>query len=101
VDRAYYSQRIGRGPLANPAIEDVARALTLTVNEMRQLDYLQEWHGYYCVDAGDIEGRAAMPLADHIEAETGWRSAWPLPESATDLPEDVQTLLAKIVDRAA
>ena len=22
-----------------------------------------------------------MPLADHIEAETGWRSAWPLPES--------------------
>jgi hypothetical protein len=77
------------------AIEDVARALTLTVNEMQQLDYLQEWHGYYCVDAGDIEGRAAMPLADHIEAETGWRSAWPLPESATDLPEDVQTLLAK------
>jgi hypothetical protein len=24
MDRAYYSQRIGRGPLANPTIEDVA-----------------------------------------------------------------------------
>lgn len=95
MERAYYSQRIGRGPLANPTIEDLARALTLTVNEMQQRDYLQEWHGYYCVDAGDVEGRAAMPLAAHIEAETGWRSAWPLPESGTDLPEDVQTVLTK------
>ena len=80
VDRAYYSQRIGRGPLANPTIEDVARALTLTVDEMWRRDYLQEWHGFTCVDAGDVGGRAAMPLADHIEAETGWRSAWPLRE---------------------
>lgn len=93
VDRAYYSQRIGRGPLANPTIEDLARALTLTVNEMQQLDYLQEWHGYYCVDAGEVGGRAAMPLADHIEAETGWRSAWPLPESGTDLADDVQSAI--------
>ena len=62
---------------------------------MRQLDYLQEWHGFYCVDAGEVEGRAAMPLADHIEAETGWRSAWPLPESGADLPENVQAVLAQ------
>ena len=41
---------------------------------------MQEWHGFTCVDAGEVEGRAAMPLADHIEAETGWRTAWPLPE---------------------
>jgi hypothetical protein len=31
-----------------------------------------------------------MPLADHIEAETGWRSAWPLREPLIDLPEDTQ-----------
>ena len=95
MDRAYFSQRIGRGPLANPTIEDLARVLTLAVEEMRRLDYLQEWHGFYCVDAGDVEGRAAMPLADHIEAETGWRSAWPLPEPGTDLPEDLQAMLAR------
>jgi hypothetical protein len=89
VDRAYYSQRSGRGPLANPMIEDVARALTLTVNEMWRRDYMQEWHGFTCVDAGDVDGRAAMPLADHIEAETGWRSAWPLPEPLINLPDDV------------
>lgn len=80
MDRAYYSQRIGRGPLANPTIEDLARALTVAVEEMRRRDYLQEWHGFWCVDAGDVEGRAAMPLADHIEAETGWHEAWPLSE---------------------
>jgi hypothetical protein len=80
MDRAYYSQRIGRGPLANPSIDDLGRALTLTVNEMRNRDYLQEWHGFTCVDAGEVDGRAGMPLADHIEAETGWRDAWPLPE---------------------
>ena len=85
MDRAYYSQRIGRGPLSSPTIEDLARALTLTVDEMWQRDYLQQWHGFHCVDAGDVDGRAAMPLADHIEAETGWRSVWPLPEPLIDL----------------
>jgi hypothetical protein len=87
VDRTYYSQRIGRGPLANPTIEGVARALTLTVDEMWKLDYMQEWHGFTCVDAGEIKGRAAMGLADHIETETGWRCAWPLPEPLIDVPE--------------
>jgi len=88
VDRAYYSQRIGRGPLSSPTIDDLARALTLTVDEMWQRDHLQEWHGFHCVDAGDVDGRAAMPLANHIEAETGWRSAWPLPEPLIDLSGD-------------
>jgi hypothetical protein len=95
VDHAYYSQRIGRGPLANPTIEDLARALTLTVNEMTQLDYLQEWHGYYCVDAGEVGGRAAMPLPDHIEVETGWPSAWPLPKSGIDLSDEIQSTIAE------
>ena len=90
MDRAYYSQRIGRGPLSSPTIEDLARALTLTVGEMLQRDYLQEWHGFDCVDAGDVHGRAAMPLVDHIEAETGWRSAWPLPEPLIDLSDDAR-----------
>ena len=90
MDRTYYSQRIGRGPLANPTVEDLARALTLTVDEMWQRDYLQEWHGFHCVDAGDVDGQAAMPLAGHIEAETGWRSAWPLPEPLIDLPDDMR-----------
>jgi hypothetical protein len=89
MDRTYYSQRIGRGPLANPTVEDISRALTLTVDEMWRRDYMQEWHGYECVDAGTVGGRAAMPPADHIEAETGWRSAWPLPETLIDLPDDV------------
>jgi hypothetical protein len=81
VDRAYFSQRIGRGPLANPGIEDLARVLTLAVDEMRKRDYLQEWHGYHCMYAGAVDGRAGgVSLADHIEAETGWQGAWPLPD---------------------
>lgn len=92
VDRAYYSQRIGRGPLADPKIQDIARILTLTVSEMWKLDYMQEWHGFTCVDAGDIGGRAAMPLVDHIEAETGWREAWPLPEPLVVLDVEDQYL---------
>ena len=80
MDRAYYSQRIGRGPLANPTIQDLARVLKLTVSEMREKDYLQEWHGFECVDAGEVRGRAGVDLSEHIEAETGWRDAWPLPD---------------------
>jgi hypothetical protein len=90
MDQAYYSQRTGRGPLADPAVEDISRALTLAVSEMWRRDYMQEWHGFDCVDSGKVEGRAAMPLAEHIEAETGWRSAWPLHEPLIDLPDDVQ-----------
>jgi hypothetical protein len=90
MNQPYYSQRAGRGPLADPTVEDIARALTSAVNEMRHRDYLQEWHGFDCVDSGRAEGRAAMPLADHIEAETGWRGAWPLPEPLIDLVDDVQ-----------
>jgi hypothetical protein len=52
---------------------------------MWKRDYMQEWHGFTCVDAGDIDGRAAMELADHIEAETGWRSTWPLPKPLIDV----------------
>ncbi len=53
----------------------------MTVDEMKRRDYLQEWHGYYCQYSGDVDGRAGnVTLADHIEAETGWRSAWPLPD---------------------
>jgi hypothetical protein len=86
MDRAYYSQRIGRGPLGDPTIEDVARALRLTVAEMQRRDYLQEWHGYYCQYSGDVDGRAgSVSLTDHIEAETGWRSAWPLPDPVLNL----------------
>ena len=90
MDRAYYSQRIGRGPLATPTVEDLGRALTLTLDEMWRRDYLQEWHGFHCVDAGEVEGRATMPLADHIEAETGWRSSWPLPTPLIDVLDDVR-----------
>jgi hypothetical protein len=46
--------------------------------------YMQEWHGYRCIDAGYVGGRAAVPLPDNIEAETGWRSAWPLPDPLYD-----------------
>jgi hypothetical protein len=90
MDQAYYSHRADRGPLANPTVEDIARALTSAVSEMQRRDYLQEWHGFDCMDSGRVEGRAAMPLADHIEAETGWRAAWPLDEPLIDLPDDVQ-----------
>jgi hypothetical protein len=83
------------GPLADAAAEDIARALTSAVSEMQRRDYLQEWHGFDCVDSGRVEGRAAMPLADHIEAETGWRAAWPLREPLLDLPDDVQVSAAE------
>ena len=44
-----------------------------------------------------------MPLADHIEAETGWRCAWPLPESGIALADDIQAAIARqgLADHAA
>jgi hypothetical protein len=48
MEHVYYSQRIGRGPIANPTINDLARALTLTLDEMWRREYLQEWHSGLC-----------------------------------------------------
>ena len=79
VDHAYYSQRIGRARCESDQ-EDIARALYAGGGRDVRTGLPQEWRGFYCVDSGRVDGRAAMPLADHIEAETGWRSAWPLRE---------------------
>ena len=87
MSHIYYSQRTGRGPLSNPDVEDLGRALTRAVSEMSRREYLQEWYGFQCVDAGHIDGRAAMSLVDHIEAETGWRHAWPLPDPLLDVED--------------
>ena len=45
MDHAYYSQRTGRGPLANPTVEDIARALSSAVSEMWRRDYRRSGTG--------------------------------------------------------
>lgn len=38
MNQVYYSQQAGRGPLADPTVEDIARALTSAVSEMQHRD---------------------------------------------------------------
>lgn len=101
-ETAYWSSRQGRGPKANPTINDLARAITLAVEEQGERDHLQEWFGYWCVDAHDVPGRAGLDAAVHIERVLGYRDAWPLPEPLYDdaflrrLPQDE---LAQMEDR--
>lgn len=83
----YWSHRLGRGPRANPSIDDVARVLTLAVTEMSQRDFFQEWYGYDCVDAGVVEGKARVDIATHAETVLGYREAWPLPDPLLQLPD--------------
>jgi hypothetical protein len=78
--RAYWSSRQGRGPRGAPRLPDVYRAVALLAVELRSRDYLQEQYGYACVDAGNVLGAARMELEEHIEAELGYRDAWPLPD---------------------
>jgi hypothetical protein len=89
AERLYWSARLGRGPRGNPTIEDVGRALTLAVQEMGQRDYLQEWYGYSCVDAGDVPGEAGVDIATHVTTVLGHSDGWPLPTPLVDFPEGV------------
>lgn len=88
-DRLYWSARLGRGPRGNPTVEDVGVALTLAVQEMAQRDYLQEWYGYGCVDAGDVPGLAGVDIATHVATVLGRSTAWPLAAPLVDFPEGV------------
>ena len=88
-ERLYWSSRVGRGPRAKPRVEDLARVLTLAVEEMAQRDFLQEWYGYHCIDAGYVPGKARIDLATHAETVLGYREAWPLPERLFEWPDDI------------
>jgi hypothetical protein len=89
TERLYWSSRSGRGPRANPAIDDVAHALRMAVAEMSQRDFFQEWYGYDCIDAGYVDGKARVGIATHAETVLGYREPWPLPDPLFDWPEDV------------
>lgn len=78
---------MGRGPRGNPSIEEVARALTLAVQEMEQREYLQEWYGYWCVDTGQVRGKAGVDVPTHAETVLGRREAWPLSEPLLGIPD--------------
>jgi hypothetical protein len=97
-ERVYYSQRMGRGPRGNPSIGDLVRSLKRAVDEMTQRDYFQEWYGYYCVDAGDVPGRAGVGLSGHMETVLGFE--WPLPEDPLGEWPDDQMLPIEVVEKA-
>jgi hypothetical protein len=80
AERAYWSSRMGRGPLGDPTIYDLHHSVQMLGRELWQRDYLQEWYGYECVDAGTVLGRSAMELSEHIETVLGYRDAWPVPD---------------------
>lgn len=97
-ERIYYSQRMGRGPRGNPSLRDLVRALKRAVDEMVQRDYLQEWYGYCCVDAGDVPGRAGVELSVHIDTVLGFE--WPLRDDPLEGWSDDQMVPADLVDKA-
>jgi transposase len=41
-------------------------------------DYMQEWHGFDCVDSGRVEGRAAMPVGAENLCHLAGCDRWPL-----------------------
>lgn len=93
----YYSERVGRGPLAKPTIRDLGRSVTLAVAEMEKRGYLEEWFGTTCIDSGPAVGRSGMSLAEYIEVETGRREAWPLREAFSRAERDSERL-SELVD---
>lgn len=55
--RLYYSERLGRGPKAQPLPLDALERLTFSVwDKLDEDGYFQEAFGYQCVDAGPVAG---------------------------------------------
>lgn len=59
--------------------------MTLAVQETGQRDYLEEWYGYSCVDAGHLPGAAGADIATHVATVLGHSDLWPLATPLVDL----------------
>ena len=102
-ERTYWSHRQGRGPKGQPTLADVYRAVSRVIDEFWRRDFFQEWFGYGCVDAGDVDGRARMDMPSHVELVLGYEDLLPLEpdrvsEAASGPPLDLLMAEDRVFD---
>jgi hypothetical protein len=89
VSRPYYSERQGRGPKVTPLpFEQIQRLVFQAFDGFFAKDYFQEAFGYYCVDAGDVEGTLGADRGAHFLLTTFRDDLWPYRSNAAAFDAD-------------
>lgn len=87
--RAYYSIRSGRHPSRGQlTLSDVKEQILATYEGFEQECYFQEAFGYYCVDAGQVHGKAGSNIGAFFFKKLKKKDLWPLQGSLEAYSED-------------
>lgn len=79
ADRAYYSQRAGRGPAAATlTLDDFKRVFKSHFEQLEYQGYFQEFLGYECVDSGFIPGIIGTDLQAELLITLRKPNLWPV-----------------------
>lgn len=76
--RQYFSERLGRGPKAEPLNEErLLYLVAQTLEDLRERGFMQEAFGYECVDAGTVDGSVGGNPERFFLREIGREGIWP------------------------
>lgn len=85
----YYSVRTGKNPNARNIDLSMMKLLFVKVYEaFEDKAYFQEAFGYYCVDAGHVDGTLGSDIEAQFLLHLRKGNLWPIQEKITDYSED-------------
>jgi len=89
LNRKYYSIRTGKNTKGLVYTIDVLqRLLKDTFVDFEERGYFQEYFGFYCIDAGDVDGILGSNVEARIFRSLKKENLWPILENYKDYSED-------------
>jgi hypothetical protein len=87
--RHYYSVRAGKRPADEGfGLPEFKRFFEAAFDRLWEEGLFQEWFGYSCVDAGDVDGKAGADLGLYVFRKLRRMDLWPIHARLKDYSED-------------
>jgi hypothetical protein len=87
--RNYYSVRSGKRPASDGfSLADFKRFFRATFDRLWEAGFFQEWFGYSCVDAGNVNGKAGSDHNLFVFRKLRTLELWPIWEKLDAYAED-------------
>lgn len=87
--RHYYSARVGKRPCDEGfSLEEFKRFFSSLYGQLEERGLFQEWFGYFCVDRGDVAGKAGTDPSLFVFRKLRRNGLWPLGTSIAEYDED-------------
>jgi len=88
-ERRYYSIRTGKNPTGKCLdLSSLKRLFIALYNDFSSRGYFQETFGYYCIDLGDVDGKAGRDIEAYMLWKVRKSGLWPIDEKYKDYSED-------------